>query len=117
MKKLLIIVITSFVLFSCGKKVTKMDPEFVGHWLGSYEGHPFKIEIKEDSKFESNRYLGGGMENDIETRKGVARVTSRDFLRLNMRRLEIVEFPHIDDSGEKIMVMEGSKFRWSENGY
>lgn len=99
-----------FVIFSCKKKVTDVNTDYVGNWSGSDSEAGYTINIKSDSK-ASYLKLKGGSETNVS---GKARIED-DLLKIFTKKFKIDQAPKLDNSptypGSYLMILDGVEFR------
>ena len=87
MKQLFFIVL---VLSSCGKKVTKLDSDYIGHWKDVGDVCYNTINISENNDGEYN--YGGTTKECHDRLKGTSRLTN-NALMIGIRKFKIRETP------------------------
>jgi hypothetical protein len=91
MKKVLFIAIVA-LLIGCGKKAHKVDPNYVGKWVGQDDKHTYILVVQDGERGEWTKSDKALFSGSTKTINGHVRV-SGNTLRVGLKKLSLDQEP------------------------
>lgn len=111
-KSLFLVLVSAFLVSSCGKLVTDSYPDFVGTWVSTDFTNNYTLVIEENNDARYDRMNASG--DTVETFLGTARIKSNNVMVIGNLKLKINDYPSFDasygTSGAWVCKLEGWPF-------